>query len=220
MPHFERSSGGGRPEFMVVHDGSQTPIPEAEQLQVGTGFNDFFDDLKQRFAEGLHHYGPATDLASQDCIYLRRAGDNANDRWGINLEEYTERPDEWNNVPPPERIVKGINLAWYQDDVQSETFRYQLTEEGIVRRIDVRSPRAQRQAERELGLDERRLGFLSLVAMVTKAKNYLIEIRNMVMGSRLERKMGLNDQPIGRQELDGLVSFLSDPSVEIDIRPQ
>jgi hypothetical protein len=94
-------------------------------------------------------------------------------------------------------------------------YDYRLGSDGVVRRHDITTQNSENRKAFE------KLGRVALPgetkeeALVREAAEDIEALVNEVQNSRLERDRGLNDQPIGITEMEGLEDFVRQAGFEV-----
>ena len=186
----------------------------AEELsKASNSFNTLFDDLMLQGMDEVKQFesikgrptasllrrievdGQTFTLSLED----KSLGDPNNDTHGISFRD-------------SERNTRQISLQRSDDKGYGrEYWSYRLGADGTVRRWDGGDATAKRQKERELGIEQpKMLGEGSTLEDIGKAA--LLGIKSITEGlpnDRLEEDMGLNNQPVSPNEIDGLKVFIS-----------
>jgi len=192
---------------MVVHDGTQPEIPDAEKLLVGQRFASFvdYDMLAGKFASSVR---PGDDIMVPASLRLRRPVAPAK-YWGIAVE--SSRPYNSEIFTPSELIVKSVVLHNVYDNIDHETVAYRLGADAIVRRWDAGDVAVRLERDKRMRLD------LSRNDEVAEVEGRLQELLGFLVegmsNARLQADMGINLQPIGMSELEGLIAFVTHPDV-------
>lgn len=111
-----------------------------------------------------------------------------------------------------EIITREISLQRIQDGFGREYWSYRLCADGVVRRWDGGDFTEKRQKERELGIEGPKMS--SGNETVEEMGRIILSNLNGIVNdgipnSRLEEDMGINNQPVTIDEIQGLQGFLA-----------
>ena len=177
-------------EFMQVFDGRQAKVGAEEQSAVAAKFDTFVDDIMLSHADIVHDKSKRPEAA----VHVLGLGILAPDgTWSATVRHAYLRKDEANKFNSPKHSNKMIVLVFTDAHGHEQgEFIYETDDEGVVCRSDSGDAGVEEEQDKvELFQDS--------------DEKYALE--------DLEADMGLNDQPIGLNELEGLISFLSSPDV-------
>jgi hypothetical protein len=179
------------PEFMVPFDGTQPEASYAEREYVGVGFENLVSDLYLNY--------PSDTVATEQSavLALMRIDNDPNKKWNIVVSQQGEYMDVNAMEDDPEyaelydhdpsdmtraelRLIRLVPGGY-------RSWAYRLAEDGTVRRIDEET----RQNGQQQQLDA-----------------FHTSLEDQIAGERLERDMGINNQPIGVAEMRGLEAFM------------
>jgi hypothetical protein len=175
-------------DFMQAFDGNQPEITAEEQRAVTAKFDTFVDDIMLSHAEDVHN----TSKRPEAVVHMLELDIPAEDgTWSASVRHAFLQKYEANKFNSPKHSNKMVALVFTDVDGHEQgEFIYETDNDGVVCRSDSNNAGIEEeQNEEELFKDS--------------DEKYANE--------DLEADMGLNDQPIGLGELDGLISFLTSP---------
>lgn len=152
-------------------------------------------------------------MLKNDSLLLRLPINDA-DSWFISVRARTP-PDEAGGVTTAsERVRKEISLQRIVSGYGRDGFSYRLFADGVVRRYDGGDPYANPD-RRALSIEELiasdNMPRDELVDLVQNSRERLVSVD--IPNQRLEREMGLQLQPIGLEELDGMTDLVTQRGV-------
>ncbi|MGH2852632.1 MAG: hypothetical protein ACRDLF_00350 [Solirubrobacteraceae bacterium] len=189
-------------------------ISEAERERVSAQFQDLVVNTLLNHAGDVRH----SDVLAEESISLRLKNPKEPDvEWSIAVRHktVTEAPsDEWESA---EEASACIDIQRCAAGLGREMFSYRLGSDAVLRRVDLGDMYAKAQQRRVAGIGPRFLtGRESVDEMIQATEENLHHMLTVDLpNSRLEREMGLNDQPIGMQELQGLKAFVAQPGLDV-----
>lgn len=190
---------------------SDTLEPEELKRVRGT-FNDFFDDLMLRHMDAVKQF----KLSSRTSADLSANVVADGEEYSIHLEDRGERDGENRSgiqFRDSEKLQRIIYLQRKDGVYGREHWSYRLGADGIVRRWDGGDAYGKLEEERKLGIAKRPLSFdddVSVEAAAAIARKGLEDlVDNGIPNTRLEEDMGLNNQPVTLEEIQGLKDFIA-----------
>ncbi len=194
--------------FIIPHDGNQEAVGEEEQEAVAEKFTSFVSDLLLSYADEVSHF----EHSSEDSLLLYKDTDDPNVHYTVAVRRKTdefEGPRDGFDVDDYTR--EEISVQKIVDNYGRDYFGWRLKADGVVRRWTGGDMSAKSQREKELGIYKAPLPMgASMKEMRQRVEEQLAELRDVTIpNARLEKNMGLNNQPIGMDEFEGLQSFLS-----------
>ncbi len=112
-----------------------------------------------------------------------------------------------------EKISREISMQRFDKGYGREHWSYRLGADGVVRRYDLGDITGKNIKERELGIEQpKMLGLgedLTREEVQDMALSGIARIVEELPNNRLEEDMGLNNQPVSSDEIDGLKGFIS-----------
>ena len=202
------------PDYVTPHDGSQPIVPEHEQALVSQKLESLIDDLMLQHTENVWHNG----FANEDTLSLKVPdGSTAqNSYWAGIVMKKTEGYQPSGYFSPSEYSVKEVYFQKIVDDDGHDQFAYRLYGDGIVRRWDGSDVIAKIREQRELGIEDGNgddADSMSWDERADAAWDLFSTIAFEAPNDRLERLMGLNEQPVSLAEIDGLIDMVTQPGV-------
>ena len=201
------------PEFVQPFDGSQSEIGQRERELVATKFSSFIDDVLLNHADIVTHLNGSSP---HDVLHLEAPTGTSN--WAAKVEAVTQFTPVA-DMPLSEQITRSIDVQRLDGIYGRDVFGYRLFADGVVRRWDGGDIQGKKEADRKLGLEpmlrmiepEEELSIEGVLQVTRNNIEYILN--SAIPNQRLERQMGLNEQPVGIDELDGLIDMLSAPTV-------
>jgi hypothetical protein len=197
------SEANNYPEFHKPAEG-QTPLSTEQLIETSQAFSELFDDLMlqnmvdvERFESAKGH--PIADL-------FKRIDVNGQE-YTLSLEDSSTNDPKSNDsgisFRDSEIITRSISLQRIDDMHGREFWSYRLGADGIVRRWDKGDFIAKKRENQYLGAEE--TGDIELDV----TRSFLHLAKFAIPNSRLEEDMGLNNQPVIPDEIQGLQVFLA-----------
>lgn|GEM_PF-6165072 len=196
-----------RPEFMQVFDGTQPQVPEEEQAQVAIAFKKFVDD---KFVEYKNAVYPARMAPNWETSKLETVTPTELPEPGswkasfvgsaVHVGLTQDQPSVYTSE------TRTIYLEFIdQNKAPREDYTYSLDREGVVYREDL-----------EDALDPNSPTLLFPDRHMSddyeeRVNAFYDDVAEGVKNTELERTMGLDYQPIGMAELNGLIELLNSP---------
>jgi len=163
-------------------------------------------------------------MSPEDSILLQKNDENSkdlgymmSDGYSLSVNRDTEKrvpSDEWESS---EEICAEISVQRIAEGLGRNMHSYRLGSDGVVRRYDIGDACAKVQQNKELGIGAAGLdgfGNLTRDELASSLENAINETVSAIPNNRLDKKMGLNDQPIFIDEMDALAEFVRQPGFE------
>lgn len=221
MSHYDQSPQPNNDpnlglEFIVPFDGTQPEVESRDRELVASRFTALIEDTFLNNADQVNHFAQST--MPHDSILLDKQV-TSDTKWTLAVDSQTEeRPpnDEWESaeeIRGTVSIQKILNVSGGRQMVS-----YRLGSDGTVRRYDHGDAYEKMQAERAAGLGDiamrvPRPGSSESVEVIESQIKNIFE--TVIPNDRLARKMGLNEQPISLEEMEGLEDFVRQPGFEV-----
>lgn len=203
----------GYPDFYQPAEERQTL--EDAQLQVSAReFGTLFDDLMLQNMDAVEHYEaiegrPRADLLKHIEVdgqqYSLAVHDKGKREEGSSTSGVAFRASEI-----IEREISLQRMA--ANGYGRESWSYRQGADGVVRRWDGGDITAEQQKERELGIEDEEILHDGDESLEEIGRAALKNIQNLtedgIPNRRLEEDMGLNNQPVDPEEIQGLSDFL------------
>jgi len=212
----EAAKKGGYPDFYIL-SGEQRALDQEQLAEANESFNVLFDDRMLRGMKDIRRFEsikgrPKATLSMRarinDQTYSVSFGDK-----GVRSSEMVSHGIEFRDS---ETFTRDISLQRIDEEGYGrEYWSYRLGADGTVRRWDGGDVIEKKRKEREAGIEEpRMLEVGSTLEDIGKAALIGIKgITERLPNSRLEEDMGLNNQPVAQDEIDGLQAFLSEATL-------
>lgn len=209
------------PEFMQVFDGTQPALSSEEQLAAGQSFESLVDDLMLTHITHVADARASHTKWPRDELLLGKPAPAG--AWDIHVTS-SKMPKGEDDLPLRVLPGKMLSLIFFDhEDREREEFIYTLGADGTVLREDMGDRWRAEEAEdnlRDEGLlpeesgnmlpsnatDEERKAFYDRLFSATDALNG-------AENAAMEVDMGLNNQPVSVQEIEGLAAMLQAPDV-------
>jgi len=209
------------PDFMQVFDGGQPVLSEAEQLTAGHSFESLVDTLMFTHIANVADARASRTKWPRDELLLGKPAPAG--AWDIHVTS-SKMPENEDDLPLRVLPGKMLSLVFFdQEDREREEFLYSLGTDGVVRREDAGDRWEAEQAEDSLrgeGLLPQESGqMLPANATDEERKAFFdrlfseADALNGAENAAMEVDMGLNNQPVGVQEIEGLAAMLQAPDV-------
>lgn len=205
------SEANSYPDFYQPIEGRKPLV--AEQLKVGKHiYNDLFDDIilqnmklvsRSKDLKGRPEARMHKSIKVDEQVYYLSLKDR-----NTNEQETAIAGDNWRDS---ETIVRSLDIQRIDGVYGREYWSYRLGSDGVVRRWDGGDMWGKKQEVREMGIDRPKMlkGGENLEEISKVASANLADlIENGLPNARLEEDMGLNNQPVSPEELEGLKAFL------------
>lgn len=196
-------------DFIIPHDGNQEEVGQEEQKEVAERFKSFVSDMLLSHADEVNHF----TLSSEDSLLLYKDTDDPNVRYTVAVRRKT---DEFEGARDgfdiDDHTREEISVQKIVDGYGRDYYGWRLKADGVVRRWSGGDMHAKAQRQKELGIykEPLRIG-ASMREIRDRAEQQLTELLEVTIpNAKLEKNMGLNNQPIGRAEFDGLHAFLTE----------
>lgn len=198
-------------EFLQPFDGSQSEVSPAERQAVARRFNSFVDDfMLQHIADVRNHNrNPEWPINVLEAEIPRAGGS-----WAVSVRHSVLSPEKAEGLNAHNLPDKAIDL-YFEDRNGNErqAHTYGLGHDGVVRRKDEGDALAAERQAAEWGdagpepipADAPAEVREALFARIFEAADQAQE------NEALEMDMGLSNQPIGMDELDALITFITSP---------
>jgi hypothetical protein len=186
-------------------------IEEAELREASDAFKALMLDLQLSHAGTFRRL--RTTLPREEGALGMSDGEEL--EWMAWVRSWTlgEPSGEWESA---EEVQASIDVQAIVSGRGREHWSWRLGSDGVVRRVDLGDRLAKAREKRELGLEPEHSmeGILpreQALILQDESLEDLLSVR--VPAARLERDMGLNDQPVGATEVGGLRDFLLQPGM-------
>lgn len=197
-------------DFIVPHDGSQDPILPEQQERASDKFSSLVDDTF------LSHLDKVTTSSSGESrMVLGSKVTSPGVKWKLRLTKKTDDFEPFEGIDYADQTVASIELAKHVNGRPKEQFSYRLGADGVVRRHTVDDIKERNELQR--GIQEiedlkKRGTEEDQPAGALEVLNW--SSRQAAENRKLERKMGVNMQPVGEVEVNGLADFIADSGFE------
>lgn len=197
MTNHELPAPINTPDFMQPFDGTQAEISDLEKLDVSEAFNDFCDDV---IANNASNIGVAEEPFEISRTSVNLVLPDNNGVWDIKVMKESHSaftPYDTERAVPD----AAIYLDYYDSDSHTRSgYRYALRNSEVTREDaeDVYLEDMQASASGNEPLEGEALKKWLL--------QQAVEFDDM---QNDEKSLGLNEQPIGMDELNGLKEFLT-----------
>jgi hypothetical protein len=202
-------------EFMTPHDGTQPEIPSAEQSEVAQRFNGIVENLQRDHASEVRSYS----FSGEEVLLLELPMDNSVELKIEVKDNIHPREDDY--LPPDVRVWREIGLQMYKDGKGREAAIFKFATDGIVRRTNKAGRSAIIEARQGLGMaytssstiDEELSRMLDGDVVDTGPYDRASFVTDLVANRLLETLTGVNNQPVGLPEVNGLDDLITQPQV-------
>jgi hypothetical protein len=209
---YESPQNNNLPDFVILHDGTQSEVSEREQAVVAEKLSNFVDDSLLNYPEEVKHFAGYSRIPPSQKLYLEVPIDETSS-WSVIIESIQN--DALDDFNPSMLKRKEIFLQRKDNGYGREQLGYRLYEDGVVRRWDGGDAYATIEKEKELGIYQAPLepGTPIEEVMIHAARNMRNLVEFSIPNAELEKQMGVQDQPVSLSELESLIDMLSSPDV-------
>lgn len=186
-------------------EGALPEIGPEEMALAATAFNHTFDNWARTFEDGFRLGQNNEGRVVAQLLQRIEAQDKT---YILAVMEVGERPqggvEAANDLRPSEDIRRVINLQLLVGDQPSDLSSYRFCVDGIVRRYDV---------DAEVNHMRKMMTSMDLQSATTEQElqqKYQATDQNYKDNVRFEEDMGVNNQPVSLEEIEGLGQFLGD----------
>ena len=181
-------------------------INDEEKAESVRLFNQAFDHCLSRYQQGVRHEMTEDGRQIDQLMQKIQTGGQA---YVLTVVELGPRPFGGladTDTRPSEDFSRLINLQLIVDNRPGDLSSYRLSGDGVVRRYDV-------DAEANHLLQRMAKSDIQSATSDDEARQRLIDSQeNYVENVRFEEDMGVNNQPVRPEEVDGLGKFLEQVS--------
>jgi hypothetical protein len=197
------SEANNYPNFHKPFEG-QPALSKEQLVETSQAFSELFEDL---MLEGMVDVKRFETIKGRPTADLFRRIDVDGQEYTLSLEDSSTNDPKSNDsgisFRDSEIITRSISLQRIDDRYGREYWSYRLGADGIVRRWDKGDVIAKKRENKDLDAEE--TGDIYADA----ARNLLRLTKYTIPNSRLEEDMGLNNQPVIPDEIQGLQVFLA-----------
>ena len=196
------SEANNYPNFHKPFEG-QPALSKEQLVETSQEFSELFDDLMLQGMVDVKRY---ESTKGHPTANLFRRIDVDGQEYTLSLRDKSTNDPRSNDsgisLRDSEIIVRAISLQRIDDRHGREYWSYRLGADGIVRRLDKGDIIAKKRENKDLDAEE--TGDIAKDA----ARSLLRLTEDTIPNSRLEEDMGLNNQPVTPDEIQGLQVFL------------
>lgn len=184
--------------FIEKPDGRQAELSVGERRQAARGFQELVDDTFLRHMSAAKSYDAGVvSPYSQSNILLGVLQDDGS-RLSISVQSNSTKEVDY--AFPRELSIQEIS----PDGYDHRYYRYKLARDGTeVTRLDVGDVSQKILADKTKRPDPK-----DYRAMIGFTENIIEELTNEIENQKLEKSLGLNDQPVGSDEIAKLTEIL------------
>ena len=202
------------PDFHQDFDSLPT-LEEAEQAKVAGAFNQLVNDLMLQNMALVEQYEL---IPNRPKAHLLLKGRVEGRQYTLGVEDCGQPAEDGDITPrPSQKIKRLIALQRIEGSYGRESSSYRLGTDDVVRRFDIPNPVAARAQETDFfdATEEEEITTDILTAAQKRVQNNLDDLANYgIPNANLEEDMGLNNQPITAEEIDGLRQFIAKLELE------
>jgi hypothetical protein len=197
-------------DFLTPFDGTQAEIDSRERNQVADRFKSLVADTLLNNAADVLHDDHCPGFENDYIGLIKEDADEV--RWSLSAKSLTNEQPPDDELESAEEIRKQITIQKIVKDYGRERVIYRLGSDGVVRRNDFGDIWAKTKQERQAELSHFIIKRSSTShEELEQIQQAIEEMNESIQNSRLERKLGLNNQPISLQEMEGLEMFVRQP---------
>jgi hypothetical protein len=198
--------------FIVPHDGTQAEVSVAEAQTVTRKYDSLFDDLMLTHMEGVEHI-EAVPHAGNTLHLQVPAAEGWNIHIHLNMPDAL--PDTTSSVSPSQQVVRWIGVQAQQHYKGGTSYVYHRYADGIVRRFTMTPAENAQNTALSKTIPRRP----ATDAPAEQKDAYLAKFGEVLQNARdndeLAQAIGMQNQPIGVAEMDGLAGLLGRPDIAI-----
>lgn len=180
-------------EFTQPFDGTHPEVAPEEQRAVSQKFSSFVDDIMLNNVSRIHTTDPRINGEStpHSRLILKRLEDDS-------LTVLVEVS------PKSKTAAKYVDL----EQIGGDRVSYRLGHDGVVTRFDVAEKKPEETDAETLDGIRYLNGTETPEEGLVASEGLLKHLSEALANDRLEKEMGINDQPIGMDELNSLISLV------------
>ncbi len=200
--------------FIQPFGGEQGVVSEKEQQVVAERFISLFEETLMNNPTDAQNFSDDVSKSEYLTMHIQsKATPQIRHTLALRATEMvTESDYDWQQA---EEVSKSIGIQVVEEERGGNIYEYRLGSDGVVRRHDITKQKLEDQrAFKKLGKTAVP-GETHEEALVREAAEGIEELLIGVQNSRLEREMGLNDQPISLTEMEGLEDFVRQEGFEV-----
>lgn len=208
------------PDFIRPFDGSQLEVGQPEIALAAKTFDSFVSDIMLRHVEHVFNRNQRNQAWPINVVDLNKPANGG--EWSISIRESILPEEHIEGIEAHDLPRKAVSLFFVDTDGhEREEFSYGLGHDGIVRRFDGGDDWALEQEINQLGLIEKPIPLPS--TMSDEVRDHVFKKMFEAAGEarqnrELEMGLGQNNQPVGIDEINGLVEMLTSADVTPVIR--
>ncbi len=177
----------------------EAPSTPEDAPEVAKRFNSLFDDLMLAHMSDVKQFEniPGRPTASL-ILDLHISGE----RYTVGLREAGRSATEASDFRPSELYTRAISLQRIDEGKGREHWSYRLGSDGVIRRFDIADSSQKVHTIDSVPRD-------ASDRKVEATQSAIDEVINTTIpNNRLEEDMGINNQPVSNDDIDGLIGFI------------
>ena len=187
--------------FKEKPDGTQPELSAEERRAAADAFKDLTDDLFLSHMDNVKNYKPGQILDNATSNLLLSVDNSDGSSLTVSLE--SSSTEEYDFMSPRSLSVQEIDTHSYGHELHT----YELARDGSeVIRVDAGDIYEKMNRDRKLGKSAG-LGVMDAEGMIGYVENQIVEIQNEIKNADLEKELGLNRQPVDKEEIMNLAAI-------------
>ena len=183
--------------FIEKPDGTQPELSAEERRAAADAFKDLTDDLFLSHMDNVKNYKPGQILDNATSNLLLSVDNSDGSSLTVSLE--SSSTEEYDFMSPRSLSVQEIDTHSYGHELHT----YELARDGSeVIRVDAGDIYEKMKSDKKSDF-----GVMDVDDMISYAEDQIVEIQNEIKNADLEKELGLNRQPVDKEEIMNLAAI-------------
>ena len=183
--------------FIEKPDGTQPELSAEERRAAADAFKDLTDDLFLSHMDNVKNYKPGQILDNATSNLLLSVDNSDGSSLTVSLE--SSSTEEYDFMSPRSLSVQEIDTHSYGHELHT----YELARDGSeVIRVDAGDIYEKMKSDKQSDF-----GVMDVEDMISYAEDQIVEIQNEIKNADLEKELGLNRQPVDKEEIMNLAAI-------------
>ena len=183
--------------FIEKPDGTQPELSAEERRAAADAFKDLTDDLFLSHMDNVKNYKPGQILDNATSNLLLSVDNSDGSSLTVSLE--SSSTEEYDFMSPRSLSVQEIDTHSYGHELHT----YELARDGSeVIRVDAGDIYEKMKSDKKSDF-----GVMDVEDMISYAEDQIVEIQNEIKNADLEKELGLNRQPVDKEEIMNLAAI-------------
>ena len=183
--------------FIEKPDGTQPELSAEERRAAADAFKDLTDDLFLSHMDNVKNYKPGQILDNATSNLLLSVDNSDGSSLTVSLE--SSSTEEYDFMSPRSLSVQEIDTHSYGHELHT----YELARDGSeVIRVDAGDIYEKMNRDKKSDF-----GVMDVEDMISYAEDQIVEIQNEIKNADLEKELGLNRQPVDKEEIMNLAAI-------------